>query len=151
MRRPAHFRSFVYGYPSGISYIPYSFLNAPFDDGYDLSNDDAPPIPYTAAAPGPGYGYTQPNEPANQPTAEITRPTTRSTDRPDASPAATTTLIFKDGRTPETIRDYIATRSTVTVIDGPRHHDIPVADLDLPATTKANRDSGSGFQLPAMP
>jgi hypothetical protein len=63
--------------------------------------------------------------------------------------ADTVTLIFKDGRPPEQIQNYLATRSTLTVIDGRHHHDIPLADLNIPATIKANRETGVGFQLPS--
>jgi hypothetical protein len=143
VRRGFPSRSVGYGFPSG-TYIGYPFLDSSFDDynGYD----DGLPVPYAAPAPdSAAYGYTLPPEQYSsepQPSAEPAA-------RPEPEPLAATTLIFKDGRSPEAIRNYIATRSTITVIDGPRHHDIPVADLDIPATVKANRDSGVGFQLPA--
>ena len=62
--------------------------------------------------------------------------------------ADTVTLIFKDGRPPEQIQNYLATTKTLTVINGSRHREIPIADLDIPATIKANRETGVGFQLP---
>jgi hypothetical protein len=120
----------------------------------DTGYDEAPTVPYASPAPdSTAYGYTLPQdqppyESEPQAPATIVRPVVRPTTRPEPAPATATTLIFKDGRTPETIGNYIATRSTVTVIDGQRHHDIPVADLDIPATMKANRDAGTGFQLP---
>lgn len=57
------------------------------------------------------------------------------------------TLVFKDGRPPETIHNYALTRSTLYVTDG-RRREIPVADLDLAATEKANREAGVSFELP---
>ena len=151
-RRPVPFRGVRYGFPSGISYVPYPFLDSSFyDDVGDSGYDEAPPVPYASPAPdSTAYGYTQPQdqpyEPEPQPPAEIIRPTAPYPRlAPEPAPATATTLIFKDGRSPEKIGNYIATRSTVTVIDGPRHHDIPVADLDLPATIKAVRDAGAGF------
>jgi hypothetical protein len=156
IRRGFPSRGIGYGYPSGISYVPYPFLDTPFDGDYDPGYDESP-VPYASAEPDPAFGYTQPEdqpyEPQPQPSAEIVRPATRPEimAHPEPAPAAATTLIFKDGRAPENIHNYIATRSTVTVIDGPRHHDIPVADLDLPATMKANRESGAGFALPGAP
>jgi hypothetical protein len=160
VRRGFPSRGIGYGYPGGTSYVPYPFLDTSFDDyaDYDDSGYNEAPIPYAEPAPDPAaYGYIQPEEqsqtygPEPQQAAEITRPATYPRARPEPAPAPATTLIFKDGRAPERIGNYIATRSTVTVIDGPRHHDIPVADLDLAATVKANRDSGAGFQLPAAP
>jgi hypothetical protein len=165
-RRPSPFHGFGYGYPSGISYVPYPFLDSPFydDEADDTGYNQEPPIPYADPGPDPAaYGYIQPEDQPQpygldpQQPAEIIRPALRptprsgTTARPEPAPAPATTLIFKDGRAPEQIRNYIATRSTVTVIDGPRHRDIPVADLDLPATISANRNSGAGFQLPAAP
>jgi len=151
-RRPVPFRGIRYGFSSGISYVPYPFFGSPFyDDIGDSGYDEAPPVPYAAPAPdSTAYGYTFPqdqppydSEP--QAHAEIVRPSAR----PEPAQVTATTLIFKDGRAPEQIGNYIATHSTVTVIEGERHHEIPVADLDIPATVKANREAGTGFQLPA--
>lgn len=150
-RRPVPFRGIRYGFPSGISYVPYPFLDSSFyDDMGDSGYDEAPPVPYVSPAPdSAAYGYTYPQEQPpydseSQTPATIVRPAAHA----EPAAVAATTLIFKDGRAPEMIGNYIATRSTVTVIDGQRHHDIPVADLDIPATMKANRDTGAGFQLP---
>jgi hypothetical protein len=57
------------------------------------------------------------------------------------------TLVFNDGRPPVTIHDYLLTRGTLYVMD--RHRsEIPVAELDLPATAKVNREAGIDFKLP---
>jgi len=59
------------------------------------------------------------------------------------------TLIFKDGRPSQHIHNYAMTRSTLYVQDkGKRHREIPLADLDLPATVKANREAGVSFEVP---
>jgi hypothetical protein len=64
---------------------------------------------------------------------------------PDSEDAVT--LIFKDGRPPEQIHNYILTRGTLYV--GDRHHpDIPVDQLDVTATAKANQDAGADFRFP---
>ena len=67
---------------------------------------------------------------------------------PPAEPEEAVTLIFKDGRAPEQIHNYMLTRTTLYVRDQHKR-DIPVADLDLDATAKANRDAGVEFELPA--
>lgn len=68
-----------------------------------------------------------------------------------ASPAPTSeqavTLIFKDGRPPETIHNYLLTAKTLYVGDSHRRA-IPTADLDLAATEKANQDAGIDFAIP---
>jgi len=62
--------------------------------------------------------------------------------------ASTVILIYKDGRPPEEIQNYLATRSTLTVLDGGRRREIPISDLNIPATVSANRQTGVDFQLP---
>ena len=55
--------------------------------------------------------------------------------------------MFKDGRPPEKIQNYLLTRTTLYV-QGARLRQIAVADIDLAATQKVNRDAGIDFQLP---
>jgi hypothetical protein len=57
------------------------------------------------------------------------------------------TLIFKDGRPPEQIHNYLLTRTTLFVGDQGRRA-IPTDQLDLVATAKVNQDAGVDFQLP---
>jgi hypothetical protein len=123
------------------------------DNGY--SDNGYPDNGY----PGNGYpdnqnGYPQPAPenyyppyPQPQPEQEQAPAITPEVQYVPGS-ADTVTLIFKDGRPPEQIQNYIATKKTLTVINGSRHRDIPIADLDVPATIKANRETGVGFQLP---
>jgi hypothetical protein len=88
------------------------------------------------AAGPPAAGYAEPE----QPMAAATAPELASEDA--------ITLIFKDGRPPEQVHNYALTRTTLYVINGGRRRDIPVADLDLAATIKANQNAGVDFQLP---
>jgi len=60
------------------------------------------------------------------------------------------TLVFKDGRPPEQIHNYILTRTTLYVRDQYRS-DIPIDQLDIAATLRVNRDAGVDFQLPEAP
>jgi hypothetical protein len=61
---------------------------------------------------------------------------------------AAVTLIYKDGRPPEQIHNYILTGTTLYV--GNRWPaEIPVDELDLAETVKVNRDAGVDFQMPA--
>jgi hypothetical protein len=94
-----------------------------------------------------GYGYN---------TARSARPLSNASSRnlaaadagdtsADASNAVT--LVFKDGRPSETIHNYALTRTTLYVTDG-KPQEIPVADLNLAATEKVNREAGVKFQLP---
>jgi len=66
---------------------------------------------------------------------------------PPPEPEQAVTLVFKDGRPPEQVHNYMLTRTTLYVQDE-RRREIAVADLDLAATEKVNKDSGVAFQLP---
>lgn len=57
------------------------------------------------------------------------------------------TVVFKDGRPSEQIRNYALTR-TALVVPGAHLREIPVDEIDLPATEKVNRQAGVTFQLP---
>lgn len=148
------------------------------DSNYGLDSNDAPPYAeqpsdngYTGPSEYPPsedaqpeyapYPQSQPDEtsayPAAPPPGYSPYPYPPPQPAPAASPemqyvpgsADTVTLIFKNGRPPEQVRNYLATRTTLTVIDGSHHREIPIADLDVPATIKANRETGVGFQLPS--
>jgi hypothetical protein len=60
------------------------------------------------------------------------------------------TLVFKDGRPPEQIHNYVLTHTTLYVRDQ-HHRDIPLDQLDLAATQRLNHDAGVDFKLPEAP
>ena len=151
-------RGFGYGFPFWGA--PY-FLAAPdFDDyeddssgqqgayGYDQPPDvgdqgpEQPMGPY-APAPYPGGQYAPqpyPGPSNSAPSAEPHAPPAPARDQ-------TVTLVFKDGRQPEQIHNYLMTANTLYVED-PRHREIPINELDLAATAKLNREAGVNFELP---
>jgi len=60
------------------------------------------------------------------------------------------TLVYKDGRA-EQIRNYLLSPTQLFILDGNRDvrfRDIPVEQLDLEATVKANQEAGVEFALP---
>jgi hypothetical protein len=63
-------------------------------------------------------------------------------------PQPTTTLIFKDGRTPLQVHNYALTASTLYALDGDSRQEISLSLLDVPATVEANRKAGIDFALP---
>jgi hypothetical protein len=65
----------------------------------------------------------------------------------EPEPEDAVTLVFKDGRPREQIHNYMLTRTTLYV-QGKRLREIAVADLDLDATAKVNREAGVDFRLP---
>jgi hypothetical protein len=101
---------------------------------------EAPPVPYTAASAETGSGYEAPRVAARSVSvAQLSLYNSNAV-----------TLVFKDGRAPETIHNYALTRTTLYVTDG-RRREIPVAALDWAATEKVNRAAGVRFQLPVTP
>lgn len=134
-----------YAGPSDNSYAQ------PSDSGYAAAQPEYAPYPQQPQ-PDDGSAYSAPPPPGYMP-YPYAYPQSAAPISPEMhyvpGSTDTITLIFKDGRPPEQIHNYLATHTTVTVIDGNHHRDIPIADLDVPATIQANRETGVGFQLPS--
>lgn len=130
-----------YGVPGGIGAYPYGYADSTdSDDSQTSSNgapdgsDTQPPLePYQPQALEPW----QPNSVLQHPS-------------PASGSEEAVTLIFKDGRTPEQIHNYLLTRTTLYVDDS-YHRVIPTSQLDLAATAKVNHDAGVDFHLPETP
>ena len=63
-------------------------------------------------------------------------------------PREPTVLVFRDGHQQE-VTNYAIMGQTVYVLDE-RTQKIPLANLDVPATVKANDDRGMEFKVPAV-
>lgn len=87
----------------------------------------------------PGY-----KAPAPQITEQAPEKTAEQAPEPD-EPA--TLLVFKDGRQLE-IGNYAIVGDTLYSVADQRSYKIPLAQLDVPATIKANEDRGIEFHLP---
>jgi hypothetical protein len=111
----------------------------------------------------PGYGdlaappyYAEPNESqqpdVSHPAPSNLYPESVEPSRPSSALESedAVTLVFKDGRPPEQIHNYVLTRTTLYVRDQ-HHRDIPLDQLDLAATQRLNHDAGVDFQLPEAP
>jgi hypothetical protein len=144
----------IYGaVPYGLAPPPY-FLSYPDDfdsdsqdEGQQVGNDEQ------SYDPGNGPDY-EPEQQAGEslppwpgpaqiaPRQSSRAPQTRQ--KPESQEAVT--LIFKDGRPAEHIRNYLLTKNMLYV--GGHHAAIPVDDLDLTATARVNEQAGVDFQLP---
>jgi hypothetical protein len=133
-RRPYQAR---YGY--GVPYLGAGWI-AP---GY-LAYPDTPP--YDDSAPTANYADGYDNSPPDQTQPLSVPPEPLHAPQPLPNEEAVT-LIFKDGRPPQQIRNYAMTRTMLYVRDE-HHRDIPLDQLDFEATQKVNRDAGVDFQLP---
>jgi hypothetical protein len=136
-----------YGVPVWPGWIGPNYLG----DGDAYGYDDSQSSPDSG-----GGGYAAPPEDQGPPPypATYSGPTQPSPEQPSPSSATDSaeavTLVYKDGRPPEQIHNYILTATTLYVGDQHRR-DIPVDQLDLAATEKVNRDAGVDFHLPALP
>jgi hypothetical protein len=137
-RRPYPAR---YGY--GVPYLGAAWI-AP---GY-LSYPDTPPDDNSEAAPNyvAGYDNPPPYQAPVPPYPPYNEPPHASLPLANEDPV---TLIFKDGRPPQQIRNYAMTRTTLYVRDE-HHRDIPLNQLDFDATQKVNHDAGIDFRLPEI-
>jgi hypothetical protein len=121
-----------YGW-GGLGYSDYSgYDEAAVDQGYQNGGYDSQPVQDESYVARPEY-QPQIVEPQSAPVEDL--------------PAAT--LIFKDGRAPEQIHNYMLSRNTVFVMDKPQR-EIPIAQLDVAETEKVNRGDGVDFHLPTV-
>jgi hypothetical protein len=77
------------------------------------------------------------------------RPTPATRPRPE-TPAPPTVLIFRDGRQAE-IHNYAVVGQVLWIFSEERARKVPLADLDLDATRKANEERGVEFAVQSKP
>jgi hypothetical protein len=149
--------SFGYGYPGWARY-PYPFVIDPGFYNWGDSGDSG----YGSNGAATGYadatpiaGYDSGPEPMQEPSYAQAAPADASMPRPAyaASNAAAAeqpiTVIFKNGRTPETMQNYMVNSRALTDLDQQHYEQIPLDQIDVAATEQANRVRGLQFQIPA--
>jgi len=125
------------------------------DEGYDGSSGPVAPGQPDYADGTDGYPPGEPNvggpvaPPPGPPAARMPYRPSAGEPQQFAAPEAegAVTLIFKDGRPPEQIHNYVLTQTTLYVGDG-RRHEIALDQIDVAATEKVNREAGVDFRLP---
>lgn len=146
-------------FPIGISmpvYVPYA---VPYPVPYaedDTGNDESVDVDYTYSRGvpkvydrGPWYRDVAAHRPVPHDTAPKAAAPPAPAEPPEpVAPQPNTVLIFKDGHKSE-VQNYAIVGGTLFDFTDGRSHKILLADLDLPATQKANEDRGVDFQLPA--
>jgi hypothetical protein len=146
--RRGHRRPYYSPYHTRYPYLlaaPYGWIGP----GYLGYPDDSDSSDASAASVDNGGAYdAQPPEPDQE---AVYPPYPPQAQMPGPQPASgseeAVTLVFKDGRPTEQIRNYILTPTTLYVQDR-QQRAIPVEQLDLLATAKINQDAGVTFQLP---
>jgi len=155
-------RGYRYG---GWSYvIPYYY---PVDDsayGYDYVGGGSGPELYSGPPIGPNdptlhimaeqpparpYFQEPPDAPAYAPPRPPMAPFAVAAPPAEVKPSDPTVLVFRNGRHQE-VTNYAIMGDTLYVFDEGRKK-IALADLDIPATVKANDDRGTEFRMPPSP
>jgi hypothetical protein len=151
-----------WGYALPYYYIPFGDYGYGYDyvGGPDIYS--GPPAMYSGPAIGPNdptlhiiveqapaQSYRPPTDDAQ---AEVASPPPKIQEQPsaarDVKPREPTVLVFRDGHQQE-VGNYAIMGQTVYVLDD-RTQKIPLANLDVPATVKANDDRGMEFKVPAV-
>jgi hypothetical protein len=113
------------------------------DNSDYVQNDAAPYYP----APYPDYGYGAPGE--------IPPASAQGQQRAFAGPAAPSapeqplTVIFKSGRDPVKMQNYMMTAKVLTDLDSRHYEQIPIDQIDVVATQWANSAVGVRFEIPS--
>jgi hypothetical protein len=145
-RRRSFEHWYVNTYPAWLGYsYPYlidpwfsndwdDFDNSANDTGYDTGGA-APeyPSPY----PDEGYGALSEQPSAAAPAALFS-----------PEPEQPLTVIFKSGRAPVKVQNYMMTAKVLTDLDSQHYEEIPVDQIDLAATQQVNSAAGVEFQIP---
>jgi hypothetical protein len=104
--------------------------------------EEAPPYPNYAATP-----YAPQDTAPAQPAAQSVPRATPAGAVP-AEPVEPLTVIFKDGRKSQQIRNYMLTATVLTNLDRQHYQQIPLDQIDVAATEQANRIHGIDFHVP---
>jgi hypothetical protein len=67
--------------------------------------------------------------------------------RSQGTPSMPTILVFRDGRTQQ-VNNYAIANHTLWLLNEQQARRIPLSELNIPATQKANEERGTSFQVP---
>ena len=143
-----------YGYPWGLGWYGgtgFVWSDASFSNPAESNPAYAYPPPDNSSA---SIAYEQQRE-IDRLNDEVVRlraertPANPASEPPATQIRAETVLVFRDRRSEE-IRNYAIAGETLWVFTQQRARKIPIAELDVPATTKANEDRGIDFRLPSQ-
>ena len=151
-----------YGYATPYYYIPLGDYGYGYDYVGGADTYSGPPNVYSGppmsanestlhiiVEQAPVQAY---RPPVDDTQAEVAPPPPVAHEQPatarDAKPREPTVLVFRDGHRQE-VGNYAIMGQTVYVLDD-RTQKISLADLDVPATVKANDDRGMEFNVPAQ-
>lgn len=144
-----------YGYGYGYAYaVPYYYVPDTSAYGYDyVGGGGGGPDLYGGPPPGANdptlhiIAEQPPSQPYPNDMSEAqVQPALPPQPPPDVKPGEPTLLVFRDGKH-QSVTNYAIMGDDLYVFDQGRKK-IALADLDIPATVKANDDRGVEFRLP---
>jgi hypothetical protein len=155
-RRRSFERWYLYNYPTWAGYgYPY-VVDPGFYDWGDFDNSENDQSSATPEYPTsyPDYGYVAPGETPQGIPREV--PSWNSQWQQPAAAGATAlpmgeqplTVIFKTGRAPVKMQNYMMTAKVLTDLDSQHYEQIPLDQIDFAATQRVNGSTGVGFQIP---
>jgi len=136
-----------YGYPYGYGAGYGTPGAAPYGQYGGQYGDATMQYPGYPAAPNNGAGEEYSQVPADASPAARAPYTGQVQVSSLPTPQQAVKLIFKDGRSPEQIRNYMLTSTTLTVLDQ-KYREIPLDQIDLAATRQSNLADGIDFRVP---
>lgn len=152
-------------YPYAGFYYPYYpvidpyMYSGPMDagpNGDQAESDDqyqgGPTIFDRRGPGGPAPNNYYPSQPpaALNPSAEAPATSAPAGEGAPEQPEPSTILVFKDGHKLE-VENYAIVGTNLFDLSAGHRQKIPIADLDVTATQKANEDQGIEFKLPSQP
>jgi hypothetical protein len=158
-RRRSFHNWYVYNYPNWLGY-GYPYLIDPGFYDWDDSDNSAPDNSAYAQsgaipdypAPYPDYGYGAPGEtpypPETPPAIAQYRQRAFAGPAAPSAPAQALTVIFKSGRAPVKMQNYMMTAKVLTDLDSRHYEQIPIDQIDVLSTQWANSAVGVRFEIP---
>ena len=114
---------------------------------YDWSDSDNSVPDQNVLAPYPDPGSQYPDQVPAYPDEGYAAPN-QIAQAAAAPPAQPLTVIFKSGRSPMEIQNYLMTSKVLTDLDSEHYEQIPLDEINLAATQNFNKVAGVDFQVP---
>ncbi|MGB8030630.1 MAG: hypothetical protein WCF30_13335 [Terracidiphilus sp.] len=138
------------GYPYLIDPNAYNLGLYDWDDSDNSASDTSQSDSYESNqyGPAPLYPPPYPEEAPPYPNQGYAAPVAEAGAAVPAVSDQFLTVIFKNGRAPIKVRNYLMTAKVLTDLDSQHYEQIPLDQIDLAATVRINTAAGVDFQVP---